>query len=176
MVSSERFWSNNGRLPSTEGNKVPPGRSCVHWLMSVTTRAKVLRGCLVGSHPSIPPVSCPICPPASRPDNHLLTVGVIYAPYLSFANTMTSWKRNKCLSLVLEPSVTWTHSSSSSSPFSLVRPRTKGLCSAVTQQEASSLKKGGGSEGYEDTFPLWTTGYGCRQNIRLASSECTTRE
>lgn len=54
---------------------------------------------------------------------------------------MTSLKRNRCRSLVFEPSVTWTHSSSSSSPFSLVRPRTNGLCSTETQQEASSLSE-----------------------------------
>lgn len=69
-----------------------------------------------------------------------VTVGVVYTPYLNFANTMASLKRNRCLGLVLEPTLTWTHSSSSSSPFSPVRPRTKGLCSADTQQEASSLK------------------------------------
>lgn len=60
--------------------------------------------------------------------------------YLSLAKTMTSLKRNRCLSVVFVPSVTWTHSSSSRSPFSLVRPRTNGLCSTDTQQEASSLR------------------------------------
>lgn len=72
----------------------------------------------------------------------------IYTPYLSLAKTMTSLKRNRCLSLVFEPSVTWTHSSSSSSPFSLVRPRTKGLCSNDTQQEASSLRTHRQNEGW----------------------------
>lgn len=56
---------------------------------------------------------------------------------------MASLKRNKCLFLLLEPTLTWTHSSSSSSPLSPVRPRTNGLCSAFTQLEASSLKARG---------------------------------
>lgn len=73
-----------------------------------------------------------------KADGHHI-LGNIYTSYLSLAKTMTLLKRNRCLSLVFEPSVTWTHSSSSSSPFSLVRPRTNGLCSTDTQQEASSL-------------------------------------
>lgn len=76
-------------------------------------------------------------------DNHHLynELGLIYISYLSLAKTMTSLKRNRCLSLVFAPSVTRTHSSSSSSPFSLVRPRTNGLCSTDTQQGASSLNR-----------------------------------
>lgn len=77
-----------------------------------------------------------------------VNVGVLDTPYLSFANTMASLKRNKCLFLLLEPTLTWTHSSSSSSPFSPVRPRTNGLCSAFTQLEASSLKAAGTEMGH----------------------------
>lgn len=77
---------------------------------------------------------------------------IVYTSHLDLEKTRTLLKRNRCLSLILEPSVTWTPSSSSSSPFSLVRPRTNGLCSTDTQQGASSL----GGEGRKEC--RWTTG------------------
>ena len=65
----------------------------------------------------------------------------VCAAYLSLARTRASPKRNRCLSLVPAPSATRTGASSSSSPFSLARPRTNGLWSADTRQVASSLVK-----------------------------------
>lgn len=98
----------------------------------------------------------------------------IYASYLSLAITMTSVKRNRCLSLVLEASVTWTHSSSSSSPFSLVRPKTNGLCSTDTQEVSSLIKQDEGvyeKELLQKTLP---TSHGLR-NVSLFSPTLSCR-